>query len=199
MPRKKSVPSSNGKLSFKDKLKMINKLAGGDVAHDLTQENPTDVYDWIPTSSTWLDAIVCRGKKAGIPVGRITELAGLSGTGKSYMAAQISGNAQRKGYNVYYFDSESAISSEFLEKCGCILEEQNLDVASTSGDVSTGPCIEYALNQRVVETICMYGLADRPQGIMALVLQTVYAIMKHVMFIFSSLNSNYKGKILVIV
>ena len=132
MPRKKSVASSSGKLSFQDKLKMINKLAGGDVAHDLTQENPTDVYDWIPTSSTWLDAIVCRGKKAGIPVGRITELAGLSGTGKSYMAAQISGNAQRKGYNVYYFDSESAISSEFLEKCGCILEEQNL--ASEHGD-----------------------------------------------------------------
>ena len=123
MPRKKTIKPVNGKLSFKDKLKMINKLAGGDVAHDLTEENPTDVYDWIPTSSTWLDSIVCRGKKAGIPVGRITELAGLSGTGKSYMAAQISGNAQKKGYNVYYFDSESAISSEFLEQCGCVLEE----------------------------------------------------------------------------
>ena len=123
MPKRKLKIANTGKLSFKDKLKMINKLAGNDVAHDLTQENPTDVYDWISTSSTWLDSIVCRGKKAGIPVGRISELAGLSGTGKSYMAAQISGNAQRKGYNVYYFDAESAISSEFLEKCGCILEE----------------------------------------------------------------------------
>jgi len=124
MPKRKlKIAKATGKLSFKDKLKMINKLAGNDVAHDLTQENPTDVYDWISTSSTWLDSIVCRGKKAGIPVGRISELAGLSGTGKSYMAAQISGNAQRKGYNVYYFDAESAISSEFLEKCGCILEE----------------------------------------------------------------------------
>ena len=122
MPKKK-LKLATGKLSFKDKLKMINKLAGNDVAHDLTQENPTDVYDWIPTSSTWLDSIICRGRKAGIPVGRISELAGLSGTGKSYMAAQISGNAQKKGYNVYYFDAESAISSEFLEKCGCILEE----------------------------------------------------------------------------
>jgi recombination protein RecA len=124
MPKpKKNLKLATGKLSFKDKLKMINKLAGNDVAHDLTQENPTDVYDWISTGSTWLDSVVCRGKKAGIPVGRISELAGLSGTGKSYMAAQISANAQRKGYNVYYFDAESAISSEFLEKCGCILEE----------------------------------------------------------------------------
>ncbi len=126
MARKKmKTGASTGKLSFKDKLKMINKLAGGDVAHDLTQENPTDVYDWISTSSTWLDSIICRGKKAGIPVGKISELAGLSGTGKSYMAAQISGNAQKKGYNVYYFDSESAISSEFLEQCGCTLETQD--------------------------------------------------------------------------
>ena len=77
---KKVQSKSQGKLSRKDKLKMINKLAGNDVAHDLTQENPTDVYDWIPTSSTWLDSIVCRGKQAGIPVGKITELAGLSGT-----------------------------------------------------------------------------------------------------------------------
>jgi len=125
MARKKmkTAPSA-GKLTFKDKLKMINKLAGGDVAHDLTQENPTDVYDWISTGSTWLDSIICRGKKAGIPIGKITELAGLTSTGKSYMAAQISGNAQKKGYNVYYFDSESAVSSEFLEKCGCTLKEE---------------------------------------------------------------------------
>lgn len=127
MARKKNIKTgaSTGKLSFKDKLKMINKLAGGDVAHDLTQENPTDVYDWISTGSTWLDSIICRGKKAGVPVGRITELAGLSGTGKSYMAAQISGNAQKKGYNVYYFDSESAISSDFLEECGCLLDTES--------------------------------------------------------------------------
>ena len=45
MARKKmKTAASSGKLSFKDKLKMINKLAGGDVAHDLTQENPTDHY-----------------------------------------------------------------------------------------------------------------------------------------------------------
>jgi RecA/RadA recombinase len=121
---KLKVVKNKGKLSLKDKLKMINKVGGADIAHDLREDNPTDVYDWIPTSSTWLDSIICRGKRAGIPVGKITELAGLSGTGKSYMAAQISGNAQKKGYNVYYFDSESALSSEFLEKCGCVLEER---------------------------------------------------------------------------
>ena len=73
----------------------------------------------------------------------------------------------------------SQIPKNLREILKILLEEQNMDVVSSSGVVSTGPCMEYVLNHRVVETICMYGLADRPQGIMALVLQTVYAIMKH--------------------
>ena len=109
MPKKK-LKLATGKLSFKDKLKMINKLAGNDVAHDLTQENPTDVYDWIPTSSTWLDSIICRGRKAGIPVGRISELAGLSGTGKSYMQSTTRGLSTIGGRSY----TDSSISSSIL-------------------------------------------------------------------------------------
>ena len=51
---------------------------------------------------------------AGIPIGKITELAGLSGTGKSYMAAQIASNAQKKGIFVVYFDAESGVELERL-------------------------------------------------------------------------------------
>jgi len=68
---------------------MINKKAGQSVAHNLTEENPTQVTDWISTGSRWLDSITCRGKLAGIPVGKIIEIAGLEATGKSFLAAQI--------------------------------------------------------------------------------------------------------------
>lgn len=44
-------------------------------------------------------------------------------TGKSYLAAQIAGNAQRQGITPVYFDAESAINSEFLEKAGCDIGE----------------------------------------------------------------------------
>ena len=75
-----------GKINIADMKKFINKKVGLDVAHDLRQDNPTTVKEWIPTGSRWLDSIICRGKMAGIPVGKITELAGLSSAGKSFMA-----------------------------------------------------------------------------------------------------------------
>ena len=113
--------SAAGKLSISDMRKLINKKAGMNVAHNLKEENPTEVTQWIPTGSRWLDSITCRGKLAGIPVGKITEIAGLESTGKSYMAAQIAANAQKLGMDVVYFDSESAIDPGFLENVGCDL------------------------------------------------------------------------------
>ena len=111
--------TKTGKLSIADMRSLINKKAGMNVAHNLNEDSPTIVKDWIPTGSRWLDSIVCRGKLAGIPVGKITEIAGLESTGKSYMAAQVAANAQKKGIDVIYFDSESAIDPSFLEKAGC--------------------------------------------------------------------------------
>ena len=105
-----------------DMRNLINRKAGMSVAHDLTSANPTEVKDWIPTGSRWLDSIVCRGKLTGIPVGKVIEIAGLESTGKSYMAAQIAANAQNMGIDVIYFDSESAIDPTFLERTGCNLE-----------------------------------------------------------------------------
>ena len=108
-----------GKLSMADMRKLINKRAGMTVAHNLNEENPTEVTDWIPTGSRWLDSIICKGKLAGIPVGKVTEIAGLEATGKSFLAAQVAANAQKKGIDVVYFDCESAIDPAFLEKAGC--------------------------------------------------------------------------------
>jgi recombination protein RecA len=108
-----------GRLSIDDMRNLINKKAGVQVAHNLNKENPTEVTDWIPTGSRWLDSIICRGQLAGIPVGKVTEIAGLEATGKSYMAAQVAANAQKMGIDVVYFDSESAIDPTFLERAGC--------------------------------------------------------------------------------
>jgi recombination protein RecA len=110
---------SAGKVSIDQLRDLLNKKSGREVAFDLQDDNPTEVTDWIPTGSRWLDSIICRGKVAGIPVGKISELAGLEGSGKSYMAAQIAANAQKMGIDVIYFDSESAIDPEFMKKAGC--------------------------------------------------------------------------------
>ena len=107
-----------GKVAMGDMIKRLNKKYGMRVAHDLNEENPTEVKEWIPTGSRWLDSVICKGQMAGIPVGKITEIAGLSATGKSYLAVNIAANAQKMGHYVVYFDSESAIDPEFIRKAG---------------------------------------------------------------------------------
>ena len=114
--------SKAGRLSIGDMRNLINKKAGISVAHNLTEQNPTEVKEWIPTGARWLDSIICRGQLAGIPVGKVVEIAGLEASGKSYMAAQVAANAQKMGIDVIYFDSESAIDPGFLQKAGCDLD-----------------------------------------------------------------------------
>ena len=63
---------------MQDLMSLVNKKAGRQVAHDLTGENPTEVKEWISTGSRWLDSIICKGRVAGIPVGKVSELAGLT-------------------------------------------------------------------------------------------------------------------------
>ena len=135
----KRKKNTAGKMSIADMRQLINKSAGMNVAHNLEEDNPTEVTDWIPTGSTWLDSIICKGKRAGIPIGKVVEIAGLEATGKSYMAAQIAANAQKMGIDVIYFDSESAIDPTFLRQAGC--------------DVSTLIYVQATTVEFVLETI----------------------------------------------
>ena len=120
---KKKSDKKAGKLSVSELASLVNKKAGKKVVYDLNQDDPTKIEQWIPTGSTWLDSIISRGMKSGIPVGRMTELAGEESTGKSYMAAQIAANAQKMGITPVYFDAEAAVTKEFLQKAGCDMED----------------------------------------------------------------------------
>tara|TARA_Y100001938_G_scaffold89549_1_gene122658 strand:- start:1287 stop:2396 length:1110 start_codon:yes stop_codon:yes gene_type:complete len=116
------MAKGTGRLKIADMKKLINKKAGMNVAFSLSDDNPTEVTQFIPTGCKWLDGIIKRGDWGGIPVGKVSEIAGLEATGKSYMAAQIAGNAQRMGIDVIYFDSENSIDPSFLAMAGCDVE-----------------------------------------------------------------------------
>ena len=119
MPKKKdAVPV--GRIDYKS---LINKKSGGANAYNLKDKNPTEVKEWIPTGSRWLDASICLGQMAGIPVGKISKIAGLSSTGKSLLALIIAANAQKMGIKVFYFDSEAAMDPSFAEAIGVDLDE----------------------------------------------------------------------------
>ena len=54
----------------------------------------------------------------GLAAGRITEINGLEGSGKSLIGAHALAATQKKGGLAVYIDTESAVSSEFLQAIG---------------------------------------------------------------------------------
>tara|TARA_R100001509_G_scaffold18619_2_gene9287 strand:- start:10385 stop:11512 length:1128 start_codon:yes stop_codon:yes gene_type:complete len=85
---------------------------------DGTEETPTDLTEWISTGSSMLDIAISNRKNGGIPVGRITEITGLEGSGKSLMAAHILANTQKQGGMAVYIDTENAMNEEFARAVG---------------------------------------------------------------------------------
>ena len=85
---------------------------------DGVQETPTDVSVWVGTGSTLLDLAVSNKPHGGLAAGRITEINGLEGSGKSLIGAHALASTQKKGGLAVYIDTESAVSSEFLQAIG---------------------------------------------------------------------------------
>ena len=85
---------------------------------DGVDQTPTDVTDWISTGSTILDLAVSNKPDGGLAAGRITEINGLEGSGKSLIGAHALAATQKKGGLAVYIDTESAVSSEFLQAIG---------------------------------------------------------------------------------
>ena len=80
--------------------------------------NPTNVVDWISTGSTILDLAISNKPNGGVPIGKITELNGLEGSGKSLIGAHLLTSTQKKDGVAVYIDTESAVSPEFLQAIG---------------------------------------------------------------------------------
>jgi RecA/RadA recombinase len=73
---------------------------------------------WYSLGNYVLNRIVSGSFKKGIPQGRVTDLAGPSGSGKSFFAANLIAAAQREGASILVVDSEGALTDDFVEKIG---------------------------------------------------------------------------------
>jgi recombination protein RecA len=85
---------------------------------DGREETPTDFTDFISTGATMLDVAISNRPHGGIAVGRITELTGLEGSGKSLVGAQLIANAQKRGGVGVLIDTETAVNPEFFRAVG---------------------------------------------------------------------------------
>ena len=89
---------------------------------DGTDTTPTDIKDFVSTGSTMLDLAISNKPNGGIAVGRITELNGLESSGKSLLGAHMLAETQKKGGVAVYIDTETSVSTEFLDAIGVDVE-----------------------------------------------------------------------------
>lgn len=120
--------SKNLSKTFKDQSQTVWYLDG-------PEESPSDVLDWISTGSSLLDLAISNKPNGGVPVGRITELTGLEGSGKSLVAAHILSETQRKGGISVFIDTEAAVSREFLDAIGVNLTDMMYVPLETIEDI----------------------------------------------------------------
>jgi recombination protein RecA len=102
---------------FKSQTNKIAYFLEGD------DDAPVHVKEFISTGSSILDVAISNRKNGGIPVGKITELTGLEGSGKSLLAAHILANTQKKGGLAIFIDTENAVPPDFFTAVGIDLKK----------------------------------------------------------------------------
>lgn len=98
-------------------------------------DSSANVEEWISTGSIVLDAVLSNRRNGGIPVGRLTEIAGGEGAGKTLLASYILANTQKKGGIGVFIDVEHAASMDVMKTVGVDLEKLIYVQANTVEDV----------------------------------------------------------------
>ena len=127
MAKKKDVPMPDYDEMAQTIHDSLNKLFKdtGPAAFflDGTVDTPMDLTSFVSTGSAMLDLAVSNRKNGGIAVGRITELTGLEGSGKSLLAASLLRNTQLQDGIGVLIDTEVATNAEFLIAQGVDLKK----------------------------------------------------------------------------
>ncbi len=99
-------------------IENINKDMGEELAFLVSEGSPSDVELFVPTGSKLLDFVMTNRSDGGWPVGKISEITALEGTGKSLLAMTACANAQKMGGLVIYIDTENAVNTDFAQRIG---------------------------------------------------------------------------------
>lgn len=82
---------------------------------------------WVDTGSYALNYLISGDFYKGVPMGKVTTLAGESGSGKSFIASgNLVRNAQKQGIFVVLLDSENALDEKWLQAIGVDTSEDKI-------------------------------------------------------------------------
>lgn len=106
-------------MKIKETIELIKKKYGNGSIANFNKEQIENVPA-ISTGSIGIDKML---EIFGIPLGKITEVYGDSGTGKTTLAVHIAHQIQKKGGLVAYLDMENAVSTKYFNNLGVDVED----------------------------------------------------------------------------
>lgn len=112
---KSKQESSESKSKFQEALDKLNKMYGVGTVLALDSKTSGD-YDVISTGSLGFDYITLG--VGGFVKGRLYELMGWEGTGKSTICGHVAAECQKKGGTVLYIDGEHAVDKNYFQALG---------------------------------------------------------------------------------
>lgn len=112
------MAKQKAEFSFLELDKELSKISGFETGSILAENTFSSVDEWIPTGNYLLNAQLSGSLFGGIPNTRSLGLMGDPGTGKSFVCLNVAREAQKKGYDVIYCDTEGAIDKSTATKFG---------------------------------------------------------------------------------
>ena len=131
-----------------------------------------DPVDWVSTGNYTLNYLISGDFYKGIPLGKVSVLAGESGSGKSFICSgNVVRNAQELGCQVVLFDSENALDEEWLKAL----------------DVDTSPEKLLKINVSMIDDVAKT-MSDFMKDYKSLYADLDYAEMPKMLFVIDSLG-----------
>lgn len=140
------MPQDQRKLAIETALAQIEKQFGKGAVMRMGEAAPRTEVPAIPTGALALDLALGVG---GLPRGRIVEIFGPEGCGKTTVALSIIAQAQKKGGQAAFVDAEHALDPTWAEKIGVNLDDLLISQPDTG---------EQALE--ITETLVRSGAVD---------------------------------------
>jgi recombination protein RecA len=119
-PKEVSEMNDDDTLAFVHELKSeLNSKFKYQVAYEMGDDNDlSKVTEFISTGVTLIDYCLGNRRDGGFPVGRISEMHGGEGSGKTLLALMALANTQKRGGIPILIDTERSHNEQFAEVLG---------------------------------------------------------------------------------
>lgn len=99
-------------------MSLINKLSTNKKLQEYIYKDEETPKDFINTGCLSINILFSGKIDGGIPIGKVNQIAAPSSLGKSFIGMKVVKNAQKKGMEVVYVDTEFAFDYAFADNIG---------------------------------------------------------------------------------